>query len=672
MLIDDAVVVRENIFRHMERGEDPVTAARTGTAEIGLAVMATTFTIVAVFLPVGFMSGLVGKFFQEFGLTVVAAALVSLFVAFTLDPMLSANFMKPVDPDHRNRIAEHRFLGKFVEFFDGVDVRYRRALQWSLDHRKTVLASALGLFVLAIVLAGLMGAEFVAKEDRGEFDISLEMPVGTSFATMDGTVKQVERIVARHPEYVRMYTVVGRSSALGPITEEVNHANVRALFTPKTERDQSVWEIQDDLRKQLRNIPGLKFILTDIAWAEGAGEYPVNVYIRGDDLGTLTRLSEKAHELVSHTPGAVDVDTSLEFGKPEVQIKLDRERAASVGVGVAAAARSLRAAVEGEVRSYYRDGRDEYDIRVRLRSDDRNAPSLLANMLVPSARGEPVYLKEVATLSEASGPGQIERENRQRQVTITANLRNRALGDVVADITKGIKAMGLPPGYVWGFSGEAQRMEESFQSLLAALGLAILFIYMVLAAQFESFIHPLTIMLSLPLAIVGAFMALFFTGKNLGMSPMIGVVMLMGLVTKNGILLVDYTNQLRQSGLGLRDAILRAGAVRLRPILMTSLAMIFGMLPTALGQAANAEFRSPMAIAIIGGLITSTLLTLVVIPVVYTYIDRFALKRRVRDEVPEEVPAAPVPAAPPGPREPAPGVEQPVPGLPRRGGSFAK
>ena len=394
------------------------------------------------------------------------------------------------------------------------------------------------------------------------------------------------------------------------IAEDVNQGSIRALFTPKGERDQTLWELQDDIRGKLKNIAGLKFVLSEIPWAEGAGEYPVNLYIRGDDLPTLIGLSEQAYDLVRRTPGAVDVDTSLEIGKPEISVRLDRKRAANAGVGVGAVARSLHAAVEGEVESRYRDGRDEYDIRVRLRPEDRDAPSLLENMLVPSASGGLVFMKEVATLSETSGPGQIERENRQRQVSITANIQNRALGDVVADIESGIESMGIPSGYVWGFAGEAQRMEESFNALLVALGLAILFIYMVLASQFESFVHPFTIMLALPLAIIGAFLALFIVGKNLGMSPMIGVVMLMGLVTKNGILLVDYTNLHRRQGLSVRDAIMIAGPIRLRPILMTSLAMIFGMIPTAVGQAANAEFRSPMAIAIIGGLITSTLLTL--------------------------------------------------------------
>ncbi|MFQ5458233.1 MAG: efflux RND transporter permease subunit, partial [Myxococcota bacterium] len=361
---------------------------------------------------------------------------------------------------------------------------------------------------------------------------------------------------------------------------------------------------------------------------------------------TLTGLSERAYKLVRGTPGAVDVDSSLEFGKPEVAVVVDRRRAANVGVGVGSVARSLRTAVEGEVPSLYRDGRDEYDIRVRLEEADRDAPSLLANMLVPSSRGSLVFLKEVADLTERTGPGQIEREDRQRQVSITANVSNRALGDVVADVAAGMKKMDIPSGYVWGFSGEAQRMKESFEALLAALGLAILFIYMVLASQFDSFLHPFTIMLALPLAIIGAFIALFLTGKHLGMSPMIGVVMLMGLVTKNGILLVDYTNVLRKEGMGLREAILKAGPIRLRPILMTSMAMIFGMIPTALGQAANAEFRAPMAIAIIGGLITSTMLTLLVIPVVYTYVDRFSSWQRVRDEEPGRVPGdlGPAPA----------------------------
>ncbi len=664
MLIDDAVVVRENIFRHMEAGEDPVTAARRGTAEIGLAVMATTFTIVAVFLPVAFMTGIVGKFFQEFGLTVVAAVLVSLLVAFTLDPMLSANVMKPVDPDHRARVSQHRFLGRFVFFFDEVDRLYREALKWSLAHRKTVIGTAVALFFGSIALTGLMGSEFIAQEDRAEFHIMLEMPVGTNFEAMDRVARRVERIVSEHPEFVRMYTVVGRRSGLGRVSEDVHQATVRALFTPKGERDQTIWEIQDDLRGKLRHIPGLEYILTDIAWAEGAGEFPVTLYIRGDHLPTLTRLSEKARLLVKNTPGAVDVDTSLEVGKPEVTVVLDRERAANAGVSVGAVARSLRAAVEGVVGSYFRDGRDEYDIRVRLTEEDRDAPSLLENVLVPSAGGNLVFLKEVATLLEASGPAQIERENRQRQVSITANIQNRALGDVVKDIAEGVEEMGVPSNYAWGFSGQALRMKESFDALLAALALAILFIYMVLAAQFESFLHPFTIMLALPLAIIGAFVALFIVGKNLGMSPMIGVVMLMGLVTKNGILLVDYTNALRRQGLGLHEAILKAGPIRLRPILMTSLALIFGMLPTAVGHAAAAEFRSPMAIAIIGGLITSTLLTLVVIPVVYTYVDRLSFRRLVKAEVPEPVEAAPEVAAPGV--APARGARDPIPGLSRR------
>jgi hydrophobe/amphiphile efflux-1 (HAE1) family protein len=667
MLIDDAVVVRENIFRHMEAGEDPVTAARKGTAEIGLAVMATTFTIVAVFLPVAFMTGIVGKFFQEFGLTVVAAVLVSLLVAFTLDPMLSANVMKPVDPDHRARVSQHRFLGRFVLFFDEVDRLYREVLKWSLAHRKTVIGTAVGLFFGSIALTGLMGSEFVAQEDRAEFHIMLEMPVGTNFNAMDTVVRRVEGIVSDHPEFIRMYTVVGRRSGLGRVSEDVNQATVRALFTPKGERDQNIWEIQDDLRGKLREIPGLEYILTDIAWAEGAGEFPVTLYIRGDHLPTLTQLSEKARLLVQNTPGAVDVDTSLEVGKPEVTVVLDRERAANAGVGVGAVARSLRAAVEGVVGSNFRDGRDEYDIRVRLSQEDRDAPSLLENVLVPSARGNLVFLKEVATLSEASGPAQIERENRQRQVSITANIHNRALGDVVKDIAERVGEMGVPSSYVWGFSGQALRMKESFDALLAALALAILFIYMVLAAQFESFLHPFTIMLALPLAIIGAFLALFIVGKNLGMSPMIGVVMLMGLVTKNGILLVDYTNALRKQGLGLHEAILKAGPVRLRPILMTSLALIFGMIPTAVGHAAAAEFRSPMAIAIIGGLITSTFLTLVVIPVVYTYVDRLSFRGLVKAEISEPVEAAPEVAAPASPGvSPAHGARDPIPGLSRR------
>ncbi len=622
LLIDDAVVVRENIYRHMEKGEDPVTAARLGTKEIGLAVMATTFTIVAVFVPVAFMGGIVGQFFKEFGVTVTAAVLVSLFVSFTLDPMMSARVMKPMAAGHRERIRAHRVLGRVVRALDAVEGEYRRLLGWALAHRKTVVAGSTALFLGTLALVPLMGAEFMAQEDRGEFRIVLEAPAGTSLAEMDRVTREVESAVRGEPQVRSLVTTVGPGG-------EANKAEVSVFTTRKQERRATLWEIQDGLRSRLASFPALEVAFAQIDAGNGPAELPITLHVRGDDYGVLQEAAARALDVLKRTPGVKDADSSFRPGRPEAEIRVDRARAADLGTSVGTVARTARIALEGEVVGKFREGERDRDVRLELAPEARETPEALAALTVPAlARGgRLVRLAEVAQVASGTGPATIERMNRQRQITLSANVGGRSLGEVVKELDRTLAPIaGERVRLVWG--GQSEMMQDTFSNMLVALLVAVLFIYFVLASQFESFVHPLTIMVSLPLAIVGALFLLFVAGFPIGMPAMIGIILLMGLVTKNAILLVDSANALRAGGMEVVEALLRAGATRLRPILMTSAAMVLGMLPSALSRGDGSEFRAPMAVSVIGGVVASTFLTLVVVPVVYTWMDRLAFRKR--------------------------------------------
>ncbi|HET7928181.1 MAG TPA: efflux RND transporter permease subunit [Actinomycetota bacterium] len=622
LLIDDSVVVRENIFRHMERGEDPVTAARKGTSEIALAVMATTFTVVAVFGPIAFTGGLVGLMFKEFGLTVAAAVLVSLLVSLTLDPMLSARIVQRISADHHERMREHRLYGPVVRAYDALDGYYRRTLVWALGHRKTVVAVALGMFLASLSLTQVMGTEFFNRGDQGEFTINVELPAGTSLSETDRATRRVEAVLREDPDVATIATTIGPS-------EEVDKAMVRARARPLAERTRSVGAIMEDLRPRLADIPGLVYSLREAdPMGEGSAleEAPVTLLVRGSDYTELARLAREALEIVRSAQGVRDPILSYRPGMRETRLVVDRTRAGDLGVSFAAAAATLRTAVAGEPVAKYRDGENDVDVRVQLRPEDRADMESILALSVPSSRGRLVQLREVTGVDEATMPATIERLDRERHISITANVVGRPLGDVVEELRSRLEQLGRPPGYTFRFAGEAEQMEETFTNMGLALALAVVFIYLVLASQFESLLHPFTIMLSLPLAIVGALVFLFVLGISLDVTAMIGIVLLMGLVTKNAILLVDYTNQLRERGKGIVEAVLEAGPTRLRPILMTSAAMVLGMLPAAVGGGEGQEFRVPMSVSVIGGVVTSTFLTLVVVPVVYVWVDRFTVR----------------------------------------------
>ena len=616
ILIDDAVVVRESIYRHMEHGEDPVTAARNGTNEIGLAVMATTFTILAVFLPVGFMTGIVGQFFKSFALTIAFAVSISLLVAFTLDPMLSSRFVRFIPLEERTRTRTGRFLERVGVFYDGLDRRYHALLGWAVGHPWTIVATAVLVFFSSMSLLSVIGTEFVPEEDRGEFAVNVEVPAGTAFEQTVAYAEEVEKVVQQMPEVEQIFTTVGFEGS--PLK-----ASLRVKAGKKHERERGLGELKADVRERLKQIPLLKMTVSDPEFMQGAPtQAPLSVYLRGDDMAELQRLNEEILQKVRAVPGAVDVDSTLETGQPEMMAAVNRELAADLGFDVGSVAMQLRGMVEGIVPTRLREDDKEYDIRVRLAPEFRNDFEAIARTPLYSPTGAVVRARDIVRLQPEVGPAAIEREARRRQAKINIELADRSLGEVTADVGQVMASVALPPNFEWGFAGDVEMMQESAAAMGLALLLATAFIYIVLASQFESFLEPFLIMISLPLALVGALLAILLTGKNLGMPAMIGVVMLMGLVTKNAILLVDLTNQYVREGLSVRDAILKAGPVRLRPILMTTIAMILGMLPSAMGRGEGSEFRSPISIATIGGLITSTMLTLVVVPVAYLLLAR--------------------------------------------------
>ncbi len=628
ILIDDAVVVRENIFRHMEMGKDPMKAARDGTAEIGLAVMATTFTILAVFLPVGFMTGIVGQFFKQFALTIAFAVAMSLLVAFTLDPMLSSRFVRFIPPEERRRTRAGRILEGWGAFYDRIDQRYHRLLGWAVDHPWSVVAVAVVVFVSSLSTLAVLGTEFVPAEDRGQMEVLLELPPGTSFEQSEVAVGNVEAIVRGMPEVRQIFSTVG-------VNGDVLKARLQVKLTSKLERERGLQAIKGEARQKLAAVPLLKATVTDPEFMQGApSEAPVNIYVRGDDMAALTRLSDEIVAKARQVRGTADVDSTLESGQPEMVAQVNRSLAADLGFEVATVASQLRGMVEGMVPTKLRDGEEEYDIRVRLAPEFRNDFAAIARTPLYSPRGAAVRTGDIVRMEPGVGPANIEREQRRRQAKIGIELDDRPLGDVTTDLEAMMATVTLPPNFEWGFAGDVEMMQESASAMGLAMILAIAFIYIVLASQFESFTEPLLIMLSLPLAVVGALLALLVTGNNIGMPAMIGVVMLMGLVTKNAILLVDLTNHYhREEGLSIKEAILKAGPIRLRPILMTTFAMILGMMPSATASGEGSEFRAPISIATIGGLITSTALTLVVVPVAYLLLARIlervaALRRR--------------------------------------------
>ncbi|MEN6319850.1 MAG: efflux RND transporter permease subunit [Syntrophaceae bacterium] len=626
ILIDDAIIVIENIHRHIEEGMAPAEAAAFATSEIGLAVMATTFAIVAIFLPVAFMKGIIGRFFLQFALTVVFAVLVSLIISFTLTPMMASIFLKA----HEKRVSNHvenpsklapifRVRDWWEKGYKKTEFVYRKLLETSLRHRGIVLILAVVIFFFSLFITKFMGKEFIPPEDQSRFIVRLEAPVDYSVDQADAMFRIAEGIVKQTPEVVSALYIQGYGR-----TVQINKAILLVSLQKKAERKKSQEQIKKELRREFLEIPGLKGTAEDISLVGGGiRNVPIQYSIRGLDLSALQSYTRQIVNEFSKLPGIVDVDTSLESGKPELKVFIDRDKAADLGVSVASIAEAVNLLVSGEVDvTKYKDeqrGR-RYDVRVRLNAADRTNPDDLGKIYVRAKDGRLVELANLVRIQEGGGPSVINRVDRQRAVTVFASLEGKPLGQAMNELNA-IAEKVLPLDYIPKYKGMAETMGESFQYLMFALILGIIMAYMILAAQFESFLHPFIVLLSMPLSFIGAFGALMLAGKTLSIFSFIGLILLMGLVKKNAILLVDYTNTLRERGMARREAILQAGPVRLRPILMTTFAMVFGMLPVALGLGEGAETRSPMGIAVIGGLLTSLFLTLVVVPAAYDLFD---------------------------------------------------
>ncbi|MBT0651458.1 efflux RND transporter permease subunit [Geomobilimonas luticola] len=621
LLIDDAIVVRENIVRHLEMGKDHMEASRFGTSEIGLAVFATSMSIVAVFIPVAYMRGIVGRFFFQFGISVAFAVLVSLFVSFTLDPMLSSRWHDPSIHLQGKRKGLARWLERFNDWFDLTADRYRRAIGWALDHRKTVMLTAAAAFIGGIVIFGTLESSFMSKEDKGEFQVSFKTSPDAALAETEDRLRAVLAAVGEIPEIDHTYATIGAGDS-GTVRDGLLYVKLK----DRDKRTRNQFELQRDVRGRLQRIAGITFSIEEVGQIGGA-QKPLNVNLKGDDLATLKQLGQKLKEELYKVPGIVDLSVTLEHDIPEYRMKVDREKAFSAGVTTNDVVAALSRLVGGEAISTYEDeDGDAVDVRVRLPESLRRNPGQVADLKisVPDAPGgsKLVPLASLVSTRVAASPTEINRRDLARQVTVSANLDDLPIGTAVKHVEAAAQRISMPPGYGINLSGEAEDMAESFGYMAESLLLAIIFVYLILAAQFESFFEPLAIMLSLPLSIVGMAGMLKLTGDTVNIMALIGLIMLMGLVTKNAILLVDYTKVLRRrDGMPRREAIIQAGRTRLRPIIMTSLAMIFGMLPLFLGIGAGGEGRAPMARAVVGGLLTSTLLTLLVVPVMYTYMD---------------------------------------------------
>ncbi len=622
VVIDDAIVVLENIFRHQEEGEDPFTAAHNGTREIALAAMAATFSIAAVFIPVAYMKGMIGQFLFEFGISVAAAILISLFVALTLTPMLSSRILK-VSPKH----------GRLYEVLEGgfrrLETGYAAALDWVLRHKVITLVASTTVVIASLGLTPFIGAEFAPAEDMSSFMITTEAPVGISLEAMDRKMQEVERIVLSQPEI--------RSGFAALDIEERGRVNSGIMFLRMYKPDQreaTQQEVVQRLRRELAKVEGLQASVIEFSFynvgGEG-GEKALAYSIRGPGLQELDRIGRRVVERLSAEPGFVDLDTNLDLEQPQLFVTVDRGRAADLGLDAATVYETVYSLIAGREIGSFTDEGKRYDVRIKVRPSQARTPEDIGRLQVRTPSGHMVRLDTVVEIRYGVGPININRTDRERSVLLSANLEGIPLNRALETVDR-VLAEELPDGYRAAVTGQAEEFEESMSSLLFSLGLAVLIVYMLLASQFDSLLHPFTIMFALPPAMTGALLALFTTGYTINIMSVIGIILLFGLVTKNSILLVDLTIQKQETGLDREQALRVACPIRLRPILMTAVSMIFGVLPVALAIGEGAEARAPMAVATAGGMITSTVLTLFLVPVVYAYMDRVASRLRGRRE----------------------------------------
>jgi HAE1 family hydrophobic/amphiphilic exporter-1 len=599
VLIDDAIVVRENIVRHIERGEDRMTAARAGTAEIGLAVTATTFSIIAVFIPVAFMGGGAGEWFRPFALTVATSVLVSLFISFTLDPMLSAYWGDPVGYAHQEKSGLSKLLSRFNVWFDHQSDRYGNVIAWALHHRRSMAAIAVASLVGALALqATVGGSSFLPSSDVGTIAIDVRTPSSASLEYAKLKVEKAAELARTIPETVATNSQVNATGG-----------RVYVDLGKSTKRKRSASEIAVDLRKLMARLVGAEYVVLDDL--NNGVRKPVQIQFSGPDSRRLMAITSDFMEKLKNVPGAVDVGLSEQDPKDELKIELDRGLANSLGIAVGDAAQALRVAFAGvEVGDWVDPTGESRDVSVRLHPEDRvDAANIERLPIAVGGSNMMVPLDQIATITMGKGPAQIQHSDGKRMIAVSANAQGRSPGEVTADAMKIAKQIDFPPGYGLELGGASRDQKEVFSEMGIALVMGIALMYLVLVMQFGSFTAPLPVMMSLPLSLIGVVLALLATNGTLNLMSFIGVIMLMGLVAKNAILLLDCARKEEAQGVSREDALMDAGRVRLRPILMTTFALIAGMLPVAIGLGEGGEFYRPMAIAIIGGTITSTILT---------------------------------------------------------------
>jgi HAE1 family hydrophobic/amphiphilic exporter-1 len=623
LLIDDAIVVRENIFRHIEMGKSPMQASLDGTKEVALAVVATTLVVISVFGPIAFLDGIIGQFFKQFGLTVVFTMLISLFDAFTMAPMLST-YLATSSDHHRGNGFLDRTLNQFDRFQNGLEKRYVLIIEWVLNHRLKVLFSAFVIFVGSLMAGAIIPKNFLPPADNGEFQVTVELPLGTSLEKTKSYVVAIEEEIVKNPAVELVSTVTGYSTR-----PEANKANLYVRLVPRKQRSGNTSAMKTEVRAALAKFQNESLIQVGDVDISGGGQKIMQLSIRGENLDELSSYVEKLKPRLQKISDLIDVDTNYRTGKPEFQVVFDRQKAESLGVSTVTAGAELRARLEGDVPAVYRMNGNEYDIRVRLREEDRDIRKEFSSTNVPNANFNMIPLAKVATGKEVKTYSAINRLNKGRYIMIDANIGPGGnLGTATTEIERILKSdpeLKIPVSLSYEFIGQADDFKVLIQNMLIAIGLGVLLIYFVLSSLYESFITPLTILLALPLAMTGAFGALLITGKSIDLFSMIGIVMLLGVVAKNSILLVDYANQRIDEGMERSKAILAACGSRLRPILMTSFALIGGTIPIAIGLNEASAQRTSMGVAIIGGLISSTVLTLIVVPAAFGYIDDLRL-----------------------------------------------
>ncbi len=631
MLVDSSIVVLDNIFAHREKGEDPVTAALDGTNEVASAVMASTLTNMAVFLPIVFVQGITAQLFSQLALTVTFSLLCALLVSLSVVPLLSSRLMVevtegeiPVEKNAKNKttILSAPLRG-FSAFYKRVETRYARLLKWALSHRKIIVIGAVALFIVSIALVPFVGTEFFPRSDAGSISITVKLPYGTNLNKTDEFVTQVIEKIEKIPEIEGILQTTGSTMAMsiGGAFSESSEAGISIKLVPLSEREKSSEEVAEEIRNLTADMAGAEIevqALSGIGFSGGNLLTPISINIKGDDFDKLDEISNQVVDLVKKIPGTRDVKSSLEEGKPELVITVDRDKASMYGISSAQVAQAVNAAVSGSTATQYKIGGEEIDVVIKANKDLVNDIYSIENLSIPNTSGAFITLSDVAQVNRSVGPVTISRENQTREVTVTGDVAGAATGSVNRQIQQQLDALKLPEGYSIEMSGEQQQMTESFTDLGLVFILAVVLVYMVMASQFESLKQPFIVMFTVPLALIGVVFALFITRRTFNMTSIMGVIILAGVVVNNAIVLLDFVNQYRAKGMSRTEAIIKAGPSRLRPILMTTLTTILGLVPLALGIGEGAELAAPMATSIIGGLTISTVLTLVVIPVVYT------------------------------------------------------